>query len=66
MKTEYKPLLKEHKPCIDEDGLRDMIAKCAYLKFEKRKFTDGYELQDWLKAEEEVRKHCSYWLQDAG
>ena len=29
-----------------------MIAKCAYRKSEKRDFADGYELQNWLEAEE--------------
>ena len=64
MKIEYEPLHKDYKPCIDEDGLLDMIAKCAYRKSEKRDFADGYELQNWLEAEEEVGKQCSYWFQD--
>ena len=65
MKIEYyEPLHKVYKPCIDEDGILDMTAKCAYFKSEKREFADGYELQNWLEAEEEVGKQCSYWFQD--
>jgi hypothetical protein len=66
MKKEDEPLLKEYKPCIDEDGLLHMIASCAYFKFENRNFAEGYDLENWLEAEEEVRKRCSYWFQDAG
>jgi hypothetical protein len=64
MKIEYEPLQKNYKPCIDEDGILDMIAKSAYRKYEKRDFADGYEVQNWLEAEEEVGKQCSYWFQD--
>ena len=64
MKIEDELQLKDYKPCIDEDGLLDMIAKCAYFKSEKRDFVGGYEEQNWLEAEEEVGKQCSYWFQD--
>jgi hypothetical protein len=64
MKIEYEPLHKNYKPCIDEDGILDMITLSAYRKFEIRNFEDGYELQNWLEAEKEVHKQCSYWFQD--
>jgi hypothetical protein len=64
MKIEYEPLHKEYKPCIAEDGILDMTAKSAYFKSKKRDFADGYELQNWLEAEKEVGKQCSYWFQD--
>lgn len=32
------------------------IAKAAYYKAEKRGFTAGYELVDWLEAEQELAK----------
>ena len=64
MKIEYEPLHKDYKPCIDEDGILDMITKSAFRKAEKRDFADGYEVQNWLEAEEEVGKRCSYWFQD--
>jgi hypothetical protein len=50
--------------CIDEQGFWDMVATCAYYKFAGRGFKDGYALQDWLEAEEEVSKRCFYWFQD--
>ena len=64
MNIEYEPLHKDYKPCIDEDGILDMITKSAYLKAEKRDFANGYEVQNWLEAEEEVGNRCSYWFQD--
>ncbi len=30
------------------------IAELAYYKAEKRGFTPGYELEDWLEAEQEI------------
>jgi hypothetical protein len=48
----------------DDKGQRDSnwqieqrsadIEKAAYLKAEKRGFTAGHELEDWLEAEREV------------
>jgi Protein of unknown function (DUF2934) len=31
-----------------------MIAEAAYLRAERRGFTPGYEVEDWLAAEKEV------------
>ena len=64
MNIESVPLHKDYKPCIDADGILDMITKSAYRKAEKRDFADGYEVQNWLEAEEEVGKRCTYWFQD--
>ncbi len=33
---------------------RDMIAKAAYFRAERRAFQPGHELEDWLAAELEV------------
>jgi hypothetical protein len=30
------------------------ISKAAYYKYEKRGFKSGYELDDWLSAEEDI------------
>jgi len=65
MKIEDESLQKDQKPCIDEDGILDMIAQCAYFKAETRGFEAGYEQQDWSEAEEEVGKKCFYWFQEA-
>jgi hypothetical protein len=43
----------------------DLIAKCAYFKSKNRDSEDGYELQNWLEAEQEILKQQFYRLQDA-
>lgn len=39
---------------ISHDARRGMIAEAAYLRAERRGFTPGYELDDWIAAESEV------------
>lgn len=39
---------------ISGDARRGMIAEAAYLRAERRGFSPGYELEDWLAAENEV------------
>lgn len=50
---------------LDEVGLWEMIAQCAYCKSEQRRKlgVDGDALQDWLEAEQEVNKRYFYWIQ---
>ena len=31
MNIEYEPLHKDYKPCIDEDGILDMIARARIV-----------------------------------
>lgn len=31
-----------------------MIAEAAYLRAERRGFSPGYEIEDWLAAEKEI------------
>jgi hypothetical protein len=38
----------------DEEAKRRLIAEIAYLSAERRGFSPGYELDDWLQAEQEV------------
>ena len=38
------------------EELRRFIAEAAYFRAQKRGFTPGYELQDWVEAESEVRR----------
>lgn len=33
-----------------------MIARAAYLRAERRGFTPGHELEDWLAAEREINR----------
>jgi hypothetical protein len=37
------------------EDLRHRIERTAYFKAQARGFAPGYELQDWLEAEREVR-----------
>jgi hypothetical protein len=41
-------------PMSDEEAKRRLIAEIAYLSAERRGFSPGYELDDWLQAEQEV------------
>ena len=43
------------KPAPISPQLRqELIAKAAYFNAEKRGFTPGYEMQDWLEAEQKI------------
>lgn len=47
--------VEESGNSINLDDDRDArIAEIAYLKAESRGFERGYELQDWLEAEQEL------------
>lgn len=48
-----KPPALPRKPAVEE--LNAMIATAAYFRAERRKFESGYELDDWLNAEREIR-----------
>ncbi len=39
---------------VSEDMRRGMIAQAAYLRAERRGFSGGNEIEDWLAAEAEV------------
>jgi hypothetical protein len=38
----------------DDEAKRRQIAEIAYFAAERRGFSPGYELDDWLQAEQEV------------
>ncbi len=60
MKTEDKSLYDIDNREIDVDEFRELVAKNAYYRSEKRGFEDGYELEDWLEAEQEVSNQSGY------
>jgi hypothetical protein len=62
MNTEHDSLIDTYSPDIDIDELREMVAKSAYYRAEKRGFEDGYELDDWLEAELEIGNQRRYWF----
>jgi hypothetical protein len=39
---------------ISPEARRAMIAEAAYYRAQQRGFTSGYELEDWLQAEQEI------------
>lgn len=39
---------------INLSQLKQMIAEAAYYRSERRNFEPGYEMQDWLEAEQAV------------
>ena len=42
---------------------REMVAANAYYRAEKRGFEPGHEMDDWLKAEREIKSIYRYWFQ---
>ncbi|MDX2506931.1 MAG: DUF2934 domain-containing protein [Gammaproteobacteria bacterium] len=39
---------------MEETNVREMVAREAYLRAEKRGFNSGDPVQDWLEAEKDV------------
>ena len=60
MKTEDQSLYDIDNREIDVDEFQELVAKNAYYRAEKRGFEDGYELEDWLEAEQEVSNQSGY------
>jgi hypothetical protein len=60
MKTELESLYDIGRTDIDMDEFREKVAKNAYYRAEKRGFEDGYELEDWLEAEQEESNQYRY------
>ena len=38
----------------ESEELKDKIRKCAYQLYEERLWEDGHDVEDWLRAEEEI------------
>jgi hypothetical protein len=43
------------QPEVANDEVRQRIAEVAYYRAQQRGFSPGYELEDWLAAEAQVR-----------
>ena len=61
MKTENTSLFDSNTGATDLDEFREMVAKNAYYRAEKRDFQDGFDLEDWLEAEREISEQRRYW-----
>ena len=44
------------KPAVNPQIRHDMIACAAYYRAEKRGFSGGSEIEDWLEAEAEIER----------
>jgi len=64
MKVECKSLPNTHRNHIDPNKFRQMVAERACFKAEKRGFSAGHEMEDWIEAEWEVSNQCFYWFVD--
>ena len=62
MKTEHGSFSDTYSPDIGLDEFREMVAINAYYRAEKRGFEPGHDIDDWLEAEQEIRKQRRYWL----
>jgi hypothetical protein len=62
MNTEPESFYDTNSLHIDLDEFQAMVAVNAYYKAKKRGFEDGYELEDWLEAEQEIRRQRRYWI----
>lgn len=43
-------------PAISGEELQRLVAEAAYYRAQSRGFAPGYELQDWVEAEAEVKR----------
>ena len=43
-------------PAVAPDELRKLIAEAAYFRAKNRGFAPGYEIEDWVQAEAEVKR----------
>ena len=64
MKFESRSIQYTYRNYIDLDKFREMVAERAWFKAEKRGFTTGHEMEDWIEAEWEVGNQCFYWFID--
>lgn len=60
MKTDNELLYDLNGSEIDLETFQEMVAKNAYYRAEKRGFEDGFELEDWFEAEQEIRNQGRY------
>jgi hypothetical protein len=54
-----KKAAKKAKRRMSSDELNRLISERAYSYFEKRGFQQGNDLDDWLRAESEIKKELN-------
>lgn len=55
LKPEVETMQPQVPAAIEDDPLRQRIAQAAYYRAQRRGFSPGKEMEDWLAAETEVR-----------
>lgn len=51
-----KAAAEKPSPPMSNEELQRLVAEAAYFRAQRRGFAPGYELQDWVEAEAEVRR----------
>lgn len=51
-----KSSTEKPSPQVSSEDLQRLVAEAAYYRAQKRGFEPGYELQDWVEAEAEVKR----------
>ena len=44
---------------VSPEELRQLISEAAYYRAKQRGFAPGYELEDWIQAEAEVKRRVA-------
>lgn len=51
-----KASAEKPSPPVSGEELQRLVAEAAYYRAQRRGFEPGYELQDWVEAEAEVKR----------
>jgi len=51
------PTKKKLTAVNESEELKDKIRQRAYQLYEERLWEEGHDLEDWLRAEEEIMEH---------
>ena len=55
-KAAPKTSAEKPSPPMSDEELQRLVAEAAYFRAQRRGFAPGYELQDWVEAEAEVKR----------
>jgi hypothetical protein len=58
--SETKKPIAEQRVNVTPEGRQQMIAEAAYYKAEKRSFSPGTEMMDWLEAEQDLERKMEH------
>ncbi len=58
-KPAAKPAQTSAKVQVSPDEIKRLTAEAAYFRAQERGFAPGYELEDWVQAEAEVRQRLA-------